>query len=338
MSSLLITSFPEKARAFWPFLNNANAAQMAPITSASTPVLKASTNIDPNPNKGLGAALQTSGGKALLAYSGPSGTIADVASSTSSDRISVYVVRPGDTLSEIAALFNVSVNTVIWANDLRGAGDVHPGDTLIILPVSGIEYTIVKGDTLKSLAKKYGADAEEIAQFNGLSTIGPLVAGTQIIIPGGELGGPTRPSTQQRGTKDPYRGGGGAFLAGYFVNPLPGGILTQGVHGWNAVDIGAPVGTPIYAAANGSVIIARTSGWNGGYGRYIVITHANGTQTVYGHLSNVIVSPGQDVLSGQIIGYVGTSGHVTGPHLHFEVRGARNPFASCAMGSVCSPQ
>lgn len=310
------------------------------MVGASTPALKASVNIDPNPNKGLGDTLQTSGGKALLAYSGPSGTIADVASSTAPGRISVYVVRPGDTLSEIADLFDVSVNTIIWANDLRGREDVHPGDTLIILPVSGIEYTTKKGDTLKALAKKYGADADEIAQYNGLDGSGALKTGITIIIPGGELGGPTPTRSQNAPAtkKGTLLGGGGPLLAGFFINPLPGGILTQGLHGWDAVDIGAARGTPVYAAADGTVIIARNSGWNGGYGRYAVITHAEGVQTVYGHFSNLLVTPGQNVGAGQLIGYVGTSGHATGPHLHFEVRGAANPFASCPTGASCSPR
>ncbi|MEK7604756.1 MAG: M23 family metallopeptidase [Patescibacteria group bacterium] len=338
----LVTALPNHADAFWPFSTNASAAQGAALPAASTPVLHASTNVDPNPNKGLGDGIQTSGGKALLAYAGPSGTIADVASSTPSDQISIYVVRPGDTLSEIATMFNVSVNTIVWANNLRGAGDVHPGDTLIILPVSGVEHAVVKGDTLKSLAKKYGADADEIAQYNGLDTGDPLVVGSKLIVPGGELGaGTPKPAVKRPGlqSQDPNRGGGGILLTGYFSNPLPGAVITQGLHGWNAVDIGAARGTPIHAAADGTVIIVRNGGgWNGGYGNYIVITHGNGTQTLYSHLRSAIVSAGQQVINGQIIGYVGSTGRSSGPHLHFEVRGATNPFLSCRTNSTCSPQ
>lgn len=309
------------------------------MPEVSTPVLEASTNLDPNPNKGLGDIVQTSGGKALLAHAGPAGTIADVASSTPPDRISIYVVRPGDTLGEIAKMFGVSVNTIIWANNLRGITNVHPGDTLIILPVSGVEHTVVKGNTLKSLAKKYGADADEIAQYNGLDPDEPLEVGSKLIIPGGELGDPTSASIKKPSSpKDPYRGGGGAFLPGYFSNPLPGGIITQGIHGLNSVDIGAARGTPVRSAADGTVIIVRNGGWSGGYGNYVVITHNNGTQTLYSHLKTAIVSFGQQVSRDQVIGYVGMTGRATGPHLHFEVRGAANPFAKCGLGSVCSPQ
>ena len=91
------------------------------------------------------------------------------------------------------------------------------------------------------------------------------------------------------------------------------------------MDLAAPTGTPILASAIGEVIISRT-GWNGGYGNYVVIAHSNGTQTVYAHNSSNIVYAGQTVVQGQVIGYVGSTGRSTGAHLHFEVRGAKNPF------------
>jgi LysM repeat protein len=245
-------------------------------------------------------------------------------------------------------MFNVSINTIIWANNLSGPKDIHPGDILIILPVSGIERTVVKGDTLKSLALKYGgADAttlvqsiDEIAKFNGLDPAAPLVIGSKIIIPGGELSSPTpaKSSSYGRIISEPLHGSGGAALPGYFSNPVPGARITQGLHGWNAVDIGAARGTPIYAAADGMIIVARNNNaWNGGYGNYVVITHNNGTQTLYAHMTNAIVSFEQSVSSGEVIGYVGSTGQSTGAHLHFEVRGAANPFRNCRVGSVCSP-
>jgi LysM repeat protein len=335
---------PGRANAFWPFSTNANAAvaESIPYQSNSQTYVRAATNIDPNPDKGLGNSIQTSG-NAVLAYTGPEGTIADVASSTPPDHISVYVVRQGDTLSEIAGMFNVSVNTIIWANDLSGVNDIHSGDILEILPVSGIQHTVVKGDTLKALAKKYSGDVNEIAQYNGLDSSAPLALGSTVIIPDGEIAPavPTsvRSSAPSRSTREPYLGGSGSEQNGYYSDPVPGAIITQGLHGWNAVDLGAARGTPIHAAADGMVIVARNNGaWNGGYGNYVVITHDNGTQTLYAHMSHSIVSPGQPVSSGQIIGYVGSTGESTGPHLHFEVRGAANPFRNCAVGSICEPQ
>jgi murein DD-endopeptidase MepM/ murein hydrolase activator NlpD len=115
-------------------------------------------------------------------------------------------------------------------------------------------------------------------------------------------------------------------LGGFFIWPVGGGVKTQGLHGYNGIDIGAPKGTPIYASAGGVVIVSRDSGWNGGYGEYVVIAHDNGVQTLYGHMSRVVAQAGTHVDQGDIIGYIGQTGKATGPHLHFEVRGAKNPF------------
>ncbi len=342
MASLM----PNRANAFWFFSIGASAAGSASAPNTSTPLLRAATNVDPNPNKGLGDGIQTSD-NAILAYAGPSGTIADVASSTSPGRISLYVIRPGDTLSEVADMFGVSVNTIIWANSLRSAKDIHAGDTLVILPVSGAEHFVVKGDTLKSIAKKYVADANEIAQYNGLDSSAALVVGSSIIIPGGEIApvvvqakSPTRKKVGfKKVINEPYLGGSGSAQPGFYGDPVPGGVITQGIHGWNAVDIGAARGTPIRAAAAGVVIVSRSNGaWNGAYGNYVVITHNNDTQTLYAHMAHATVSSGESVQKGQIIGYVGMTGMTTGPHVHFEVRGAANPFRNCEVDTVCAPQ
>ena len=332
-----VSFLPKQASAFWPFSTRADAAGNTVIPSSSTPILSAPTNS--NPNSSAPVALAISGDSALVPYSGPSGATASAAGIVF-DRISVYVVRQGDTLSDTGAMFNVSVNTIVWANNLKSTNDVHPGDTLIILPISGIERTIAKGDTLKLLAKKYGADVNEIASYNNLDPDAPLAVGSTIIIPGGELAVPATPARSVRGRslQEPYLGGGGVAFSGYFTSPVPGAPVTQGLHGWNAIDFGAARGTPIYAAADGVVIIARSGGWNGGYGNYVVITHGNGTQTLYAHMRSQVVSYGQTVSQGQLIGYVGSSGLSTGPHLHFEVRGAKNPFANCDLRSVCSPE
>jgi murein DD-endopeptidase MepM/ murein hydrolase activator NlpD len=121
-------------------------------------------------------------------------------------------------------------------------------------------------------------------------------------------------------------GSGGPAIPGYYIRPLAGGVKTQCLHGYNAVDLGTPTGTSVMAAASGTVIVARPSGYNGGYGEYIVIQHPNGTQTVYGHLSKLYVTDGAHVSQGQTIALSGNTGNSTGPHLHFEVRGAANPF------------
>lgn len=334
---------PGHASAFWPFFNSADASTQF-MPSASTPVLQAAINS--NPNISAPIALTTSGASALVAYSGPAGTIADVATSSQSSQISTYVVRPGDNLSTIANMFGVSVNTIIWANNLKNANDIQPGESLVILPVSGVEHQVVKGDTLQSLAKKYGVDAQSIAQYNGLNSGTALAVGSVVIIPGGVVHvvsshrSSVRHST--RATEkiyEPYLGGSGPPQPGYYSSPIPGGIITQSIHGWNAVDIGAPIGTPIHAAANGVVKVARDNGgWNGGYGNYVVLSHPNGTQTLYAHMKRTAVHVGETVTQNEVIGFVGMTGYTTGPHVHFEVRGAANPLRNCPVGSSCAPQ
>jgi murein DD-endopeptidase MepM/ murein hydrolase activator NlpD len=240
----------------------------------------------------------------------------------SSNEISVYIVREGDTIQTIAKLFNVSPNTIIWANDLRKK-TIKEGDTLVILPINGIRHTIKKGDTIKSVAKLYSADITDIELFNGLIEHSTLTIGETLIVPEGEI---VEPVVKKVVAKTPTKAKT-VTSNGYFIRPLVGGIRTQGVHGQNGVDIAASIGTSVRASAQGTVILAKNGGYNGGYGNYIVIQHPNGTQTLYAHLSAVYVNQGQTVGQGVTIGAVGNSGRSSGPHLHFEIRnGPRNPF------------
>ena len=290
------------------------------IPSASMPVLAAARNI--NPSGRGGGDITVVGGVALVSESGPEGTSADVTViKPESDQISTYVVREGDTLSQIAELFNVSINTIVWANDLRRGNIIQPGETLAILPVSGIKHTVVKGETLASIVKKYKGETSEVLEFNNLKDGAALAIGDSIVIPYG-----IEPQTATVSTGQVARGGGGPVIAGYFLRPIIGGVKTQGIHGYNAVDLGASCGTNVLASASGQVLLSRFSGWNGGYGNYIVVKHPNGTQTLYSHLSQIYVSAGTAVVQGQVIGAVGSTGRSTGCHLHFEVRGAANPF------------
>jgi len=285
------------------------------------PLAKPAMNVDPSAGRGGGDVVIVDG-SALLPEEGPSGTIADIEKPKNST-ISIYVVRRGDTLSGIAEMFDVSVNTILWANDLPRASQIRVGQVLTILPVTGIKYIVKKGDTLASIAKRYGGDAEEIASYNGIDEA--LAAGTEIIIPDGEVPAPV--SVPKRSTSPYATPTGTPSQAGYYLRPIAGGIHTQGIHGYNGVDLAASVGTPIFASAEGDVIVAKSTGWNGGYGQYVVIQHANGSQTLYSHASSVIVSVGQHVQQGQVIAYVGRTGKATGAHVHFEIRnGIRNPF------------
>jgi murein DD-endopeptidase MepM/ murein hydrolase activator NlpD len=267
-------------------------------------------------------------GSALVAQDGPSGTVADIEARPPASAVSVYVVRAGDNISTIADMYDVSVNTIKWANDLK-TGTIHEGQTLVILPVSGVYHTVKAGDTVASLAKKYKADEDEIREHNDLS--GELAAGAKLLIPNGTIAAapaPAKAVVRTGSGAGATVSAGGPAIAGYYGNPVPGGVLTQGVHGYNGIDIGAPAGTPIYASAGGTVVVAiANGGYNGGYGNYVVVQHPNGTQTLYAHMSRVSVGSGTSVEKGTQIGTVGNTGKSTGNHLHFEVRGAANPFA-----------
>ncbi len=289
--------------------------------SQNIAILQASRAIDSDFAKGGGDI--TVVGAALEPETGPVGTMADIEEGMLNETISTYVVRKGDTVGSIAKMFGVTTNTVRWANDISGS-IIREGQVLVILPITGVRHTVANGDTISKIAKKYKADAEEVAYFNNMNLSHKLEVGSIVIVPDGEIASPVTRSTSVRG--NPLRGGGGPIYEGYYLRPVLGGKKTQGLHGYNGVDIGTYSGAPVFAAAEGDVIISARGGWNGGYGNYIVITHANGTQTLYSHLSGNLVAAGDHVVRGAQIGLVGSTGKSTGPHLHFEVRGASNPF------------
>ena len=235
-------------------------------------------------------------------------------------QIGIHIISEGETLSEIAEMFGISTNTIIWANDLKNTS-IKVGQELIILPISGVRHTVKRGDTLQSIAKSYKADLDDVLSYNDLTSNADLKIGDIVIVPNGVISAQAniKSSLTQISSSLPT-------YSGYYLRPIVGGRRSQGIHGYNAVDLAAPKGTPIMASAEGKVLIALTAGYNRGYGLYVAISHPNGTQTVYGHMSRVNVFVGQRVEQGDIIGAVGNTGNSTGPHVHFEIRGARNPF------------
>ncbi len=258
---------------------------------------------------------------ALIVSSGPMRVSTEKEKPTE-DSIILYEVKKGDTLDTVAKLFNISKNTIVWANSLKNK-NLTPGTSLIILPITGISYTVTKSMSLDQLAKKYKADPQEIAEFNGISISAKLEKGQTIIIPDAEGEIATgKGSTISKPIK--YKNNA---VVGYFMKPVPC-VKSQGLHGpfHTAIDFGCKVGTPVAAAASGVVIRSASSGYNGGYGEVVIISHPNKTQTIYAHLSQVNVSTGDRVTQGQIIGSTGNSGRSTGPHLHFETKGTNNPF------------
>lgn len=300
---------------------SAQADETVEHNSQNLPLLQAAVNSDPNPVAGGAGDITIVSNTALLPENGMLGGLTENQKDhTNSDQISLYVVRNGDTIAQIAKMFGVSVNTIRWNNDIGSKG-IAPGQTLVILPVSGVRHVVKKGDTVKSIAKLYKADSEEIQSYNDITEDTKLSVGDIVIVPDGEIA-PAPAATKVSLVRfAPVT----KSVDGYFIRPTTG-PKTQGLHGNNGIDIAPKTGTPIIAAASGKVIVSRNSGWNGGYGNYVVIQHGNGTQTLYAHMLNTAVAQGTQVTQGQIIGFVGSSGKATGPHLHFEIRGAKNPF------------
>lgn len=288
--------------------------------SQTITLLQPAVNHDPNPEKSSGTAPIV--GSTLVADIALSETAPVDGGNT---QISSYIVRDGDTLSGIAKMFGVSVNTIVWANDINRASGLRVGQTIVILPVTGISYTIAKGDTIKGIASRYKADVDEILRYNDLTLESTIVVGRNIIIPDAEIRVVVPTRTVSAGVNIAHDTNVPEY-SGYYDRPISGGTKTQGLHGYNAVDLAAPVGTPIYASASGKVIVSATGGWNGGYGNMVIISHANGTQTVYAHNSKNLVVIGQYVEKGQKIALMGATGKSTGSHVHFEIRGAKNPF------------
>lgn len=245
-----------------------------------------------------------------------------------------YEVNSGDTISSIAEKFNVSADTIKWANNLDNIHTIKPGQKLEILPVSGISHTVKSGDTLESVAKKYSAEQQPILDFpfNDIPDDFKLKVGQVLIVPDGTP--PAAPAAKPRPAPQYLAQGPGSptFSApggGSFIWPTAGSLtqyFTWYHPGLDVANRGAP---GVVASDGGTVVVA---GWpdNYGFGNRVVIDHGNGYQTTYAHMSNIYISSGQKVSRGQVIGQMGSTGRSTGTHLHFEIRYkgiAVNPLA-----------
>jgi murein DD-endopeptidase MepM/ murein hydrolase activator NlpD len=234
-----------------------------------------------------------------------------------------YRVRSGDTLVSIAARFRVSMMTLWWANEITSKTDLHIGQTLVIPPVTGTVVTVGAGDTLGSIAAASGVDEAVIMAYNGLADA-TLVLGQVLIVPGGQgdaIAAPAPTPTHRpaaRAVSRPAAPAPSRYTGGRLAWPVPGGYISQYFHpGHEAIDIAAPYGSRIVAAAAGTVTFA---GWkNNGGGYQVWISHGSNLYTTYNHMSSISVGAGQRVGRGQFVGRVGMTGDATGPHCHFEV-------------------
>jgi LysM repeat protein len=257
-----------------------------------------------------------------------------------------YKVSTGDSVFEIASKFGIRPETVLWANyeQLDDNPDMIAVDMeLMIPPVDGVYYEWQSGDTFESIAARFEASIDDLLSFSGneLDLTAPILEpGKWVMVPGGHREFrqwiiPVIPRGRAGVSSAVYGSGAcsgsyeGAYGSGAFIWPA-GNHIVSGNDYWSGhlgIDIAAGEGAPIYAADSGVVVFA---GWaTGGYGNMVMIDHGNGYQSLFAHMSSVTAVCGQSISAGRTIGYSGSTGNSTGPHLHFEVRyqgGFVNPW------------
>lgn len=241
--------------------------------------------------------------------------------------VTTHVVQEGETLSTIASRYGLDVTTILWENNLTEKSPLKPGQELRILPVDGVRHQVARGETIYTIGKRYGLDESRAQlivdypfnEFRNDETF-ELATGQWLMVPEGVPPRKTESTTvaTSRRLVNITADAGPVTATGSFVRPASG-MITQGYKFYHkAIDIANRGGGPILAADSGTVI---ASGWDSsGYGNRILIDHANGNVTLYGHLSVLQVQPGQRVNRGDVIGQMGSTGRSTGTHLHFEIR------------------
>ncbi len=240
--------------------------------------------------------------------------------------LTVYRVRAGDTIIDIARRFHVRMATIWWANGIRSATNLHVGQKLVIPAIDGRVVTVREGDTLHSIARRADVAESVIIEANGLGP-GDIAVGQKLFVPGDVQPLPKpkarpRPSTRTTtsSTTRTTHSLPAGHISGGWVFPVVGGgaYISQYYHASHpAIDIAADYGTPVRAAHAGVVIFA---GWkNNGGGWQVWMSHGGNFYTTYNHMSAITVHAGQSLGAGQQVGRVGQSGWATGPHCHFEV-------------------
>ena len=232
------------------------------------------------------------------------------------DSIIDYQVQSGDTVVSIANKFGVSPDTIRWENSLS-KDKIKVDQTIKILPVAGIAHTVVKGDTIYSIAKKYDANVQAIVDFPFNTFTDDetfeLAIGQTIIVPEGVMPAVSASPRPRQMTPN----AGTVTASGQFVWPTQGTITQRFSWYHPGLDIANRSLPPVVAADSGRVIYA---GWDAsGYGYMVLVDHGNGYKTRYAHLSEIMVISGQTIGRGAAVGKVGNTGRSTGPQLHFEI-------------------
>lgn len=231
-------------------------------------------------------------------------------STSSVGQVLVHTVSPGENLTRIADIYGTTVENLIALNGLTNPDTIRVGQELVV-GLAPILHIVKPGESLWTIAGTYGVTTDAILRFNDLPNPDHVLPGQRLIIP--PAGGSDaiavmalQQLSQQETLLWPVQGGG--IISSLF------GPRQDRIH--KGLDIAAPTGTPILAAADGRVTYAD---WAGTYGMLVVIDHGRGLVTRYAHASAIHVQAGQRVRAGQHIADVGSTGRSTGPHLHFEV-------------------
>jgi len=250
-------------------------------------------------------------------------------------KVSSYVVTTGDSLWSIANSQNLEVDTLVGSNVFKNSSVLHPGMVLRIPNQDGVFYTFKAQDKIDNVARQYRVAVDRIKKVNPTVDLYSLKAGDEIFLPG------ARPEAIAEARRDSRTGGASPSRStsstGVSARNLRWPVMGKinSAYGWRrhpitrrndfhtGLDINAARGAVIRSAGEGKVVYA---GWMGGYGRVVVVEHADGKSTLYAHCSSLLVSQGARVSAGQNIARVGSTGMATGPHLHFEVRSGNKPI------------
>lgn len=227
-----------------------------------------------------------------------------------------YEVKQGDSLSSIAKKLETSMDSLLSLNGIDNAHFLIPGNKILVPNLDGVLYVVKQNDTLDKIAKTYKVSIDDILDYNDIDN-NSIEVGDVLFLPGGSLTPEERAKALGYLFVKPVRG---RFTSGFGIRIDPF-TYERGYHA--GIDIAARYNTPIRAAKEGRITFV---GWKGGYGLCVIIKHAMGYETVYGHLASASVKTDQYVKQGQVIGKMGNTGRSTGTHLHFEVRRYGKPL------------
>lgn len=225
-------------------------------------------------------------------------------------KVQEYVVRPGDTLSEIAADFDLNMGTIASFNDITDARRMLVGSRYRIPNQDGQLHQVRRGESLSSIGTRYDVPVTRILDANDLAS-DTISVGQQLFIPDVEMDETTLLMIKGELFVYPVRG---RLTDGFGYRNHP---ITGVWHMHNGIDLAGRIGTPVVAARSGTVVHVESQ--IGNYGRFVIVSHPGGFQTLYAHLDSFAVRRGQYVSTGQKIGELGNTGLSTGPHLHFSI-------------------